>query len=248
MRRFTVFLLGLQLLTLAEPAMAAWELENPDGMSPAMSYSESIHMLSPMKDGLMHPDMPLSRMDLVSGIVHTVYPNDVSDLCFDHLAPTVPAHFTWLFTDVARDSVHAKEVCVGMMTGMLEGKPDGSLGPWQSANLVETAKMLTKAYGIAPKPALRPVSGIPWHEPYWYALAKRNAIPASVKDRQASLTRGEFAQIVYILQSDRASVAAHRTATVSTAPSEPTDAVLMHERIELRRQVRVAKWQAALLG
>ena len=204
MRSALVFPLALAVFSIITPALAAEPTDVMNaGYSPALAYAQEIKMLTPLSDGLLHPEMPLGRMDLASGIAHAVYADDIDDRCFDKIAPSVPAHFTWLFTDVPTTSVHAKEVCVGMLVGILEGHPNGSLGGNEGANLVETAKMLTKAYGIAPLPSLRLQSHIPWHEPYWFALAKRNAIPASVTDRNATLTRGEFAEIVYRLQTEK---------------------------------------------
>jgi hypothetical protein len=177
-----------------------------------VQYVQNHAMLQPMADGDMHPELPLTRRDLLLAIVNDVYSKDVTDQCFSEIAPSVPARFDFLFSDVSRTSTIAKEVCAGMFVGILNGI-DGRLRLDENANLVDTAKVITKAYGIAPLPGLRP-DPAPWHEPFWYALARRNAIPKTVTSRSSYLTRGEFAEIIYRLQGDRPSVGVRYTPTV----------------------------------
>lgn len=191
------------LLSAAGPAFAAETVTSSPSEQSSIEYVISRGMLTPMSDGQFHPEQAISRIDIVTSVVRDVYASDIRSDCFDRVAPAIPARFTNLFTDVSRTAVRAKELCVGMFVGIVDGRPNGSFGPLGSANLVEAAKIVTKAYGIAPKPGLRLQSGIPWHEPYWYALAKRGAIPESVKSRNAALTRGEFAEILFRLRNER---------------------------------------------
>ncbi len=183
-----------------------------EAYSVAMEYVQSHEMLQPLEDGSMHPELPLTRRDLLLAVVNDVYSKDVNDQCFSEIAPSVPAKFDFLFSDVSRNSSIAKEVCAGMFVGILNGI-DGRLRLDEKANLVDTAKVITKAYGIAPLPGLRP-DPAPWHEPFWYALARRNAIPKTVTSRSSSLTRGEFAEIIYRLQGERPSVGVRYSPTV----------------------------------
>ncbi|MBP7114041.1 MAG: hypothetical protein KBA40_01160 [Candidatus Peribacteraceae bacterium] len=203
MKAAVTLLTGAYLLSSVAPAFAAVVPLETEAYSVALEYAQEQGVLEPLPDGLMHSDMPISRRDLVTSIVRDVYKNDIRPDCFDRISSNLPARFTNLFTDVSLSNSSAKEICVGMFVGLVEGQPDGSFGAQATANLVDVAKVVTKAYGIAPLPNLRPQSRVPWHEPYWFALAKRNAIPETVKSRDSTLTRGEFAEIIYRLRDER---------------------------------------------
>lgn len=203
MKALSTFLTGAVLLGSVSPALAATPTTESSTYQVAMSYVQERGILSPMSDGLMHAELPISRQDVVVSVVRDVYKNDIRPDCFDHISGELPATFSHLFTDVSLSNAQAKEICVGMFVGLVEGQRDGSFMPQASANLVDVAKVVTKAYGIAPLPSLRVQSGIPWHEPFWFALAKRNAIPETVKSRSSMLTRGEFAEILYRIKDER---------------------------------------------
>lgn len=210
-RRISLVLASsLVLSSLGQSALAASvTLAAETNYSSAIEYIMERGILPVRSDGLFHPEEELSRLDLLLAIVRDVYAADVSERCFDNIAPEIPARFTHLFTDVPRSAGYAKEVCVGMFVGILNGQKDGSLKPFWSANLAEAAKVISKAYGIAPFLGLYPKPEIPWHEPYWYALARRDAIPESIRmQRNHRLTRGEFAEILFRLRSDRPLVGA----------------------------------------
>ncbi len=203
MKAVVTFLTSVYLLNSVSPALAAVIPADMEPYSVALAYAEENNILEPMSDGLMHAEMPISRQGVVTSVVQSVYKNDIRHDCFDRISSRPQARFTRLFTDVPVVNSSAQEICVGMFVGIVEGQTDGSFGAQKSANLVEVAKVVTKAYGIAPLPGLRPQSKVPWHEPYWFALAKRNAIPETVKSRDSVLTRGEFAEILYRLRDER---------------------------------------------
>ncbi len=203
MKAVVTFITVVSLLSSASPALAASVPQTIDPYRTALTYVESTNILEPMSDGLMHSEMPISREDLVTSVVKGVYTKDIRSDCFDRISSRVHTQFTHLFTDVPIVHTSAQEICVGMFVGLVEGQENGTFGMHRSANLVEAAKVITKAYGIAPLPGLVPETRVPWHEPYWFALAKRGAIPETVKNRESILTRGEFAEILYRLREER---------------------------------------------
>ncbi len=204
MRTFASLLLSLLVFANVSPAVAASMMdEETQHQNAIQTYVLQHQILAPSSDGNMHLEMPLSRLDLVIGMVHDVYAKDMNDNCFDNISPTLPARFTVLFTDIPRSHTDAQEVCLGIFTGMIKGDNNGSFRPNDGATLAESAKMITKSYGIAPFQGLMTQPRVPWHESYWYALARRNAIPETVKNRNSVLTRGDFAEIMYRLRVDR---------------------------------------------
>lgn len=234
MKKMISFLLSAYLVSTVSPAFAqTYSAENPPSYGPAIDYVTGRGMMSPTSDGRFHPEQPLTRVDLIRSIVRDVYSQDVREECFDEIAPRIPARYTRLFTDLSLDDSAAREVCVGMFVGIVEGRPNGSFGANFSTNLVETAKIVSKAYGIAPWPALQLQPTVPWHEPYWYALAKRGAIPETVENRSVSLTRGEYAEILYRLRNDRPAMGfrygtVHVKDAVDTATSEASSTAFRH--------------------
>ncbi len=267
----TLITATLGFVCCVTPAFAAVSFDTVDDIDQAINYVESMNILSPMSDGLFHGELPLQRIDLLTGIVRTMYPADVTPACFDEISSSVPSKFTYLFRDIPRSSVKAQEVCVGILAGLVSGTPDGSFNPFGGTNLVDAAKIISKSYGIAPLPSLRIQSGVAWHEPYWFALAKRNAIPQSIKDRNANITRGEFASIMYTLKNVKPDYGFGSHSKYSVKETTPADAVLstvraamagsnqavgsvplhiteqtieMRSRIEGRKADRFAKWQA----
>lgn len=265
----TFFLTTAYLLGSISPALAASPSE-PTPYEAAMLYARNQNILSPAPDGLMHPELPITREQLVTGIVRDVYAADIRHNCFDRIAPRPPFRFTHLFSDISIAHASAQEICVAMLTGLINGHADGSFRPQGSANLVEAAKVITKAYGIAPLPALRPQTRVSWHEPYWFTLAKRGAIPESVKTRDAALTRGEFAEILYRLREERptkgfrykaSSVKAGNAVHAGASDQEryqssdsslpvfaPTHASLIRLHTEGRRAQRIEKLQRRVVA
>lgn len=237
------------LLSSAVPALAQTAISDTRAADEAIDYVLNRGILPLQSDGKFHPESLLTRVDLIRSIVRDVYTNDMRGNCFDAIAPQIPARFTHLFDDVPRTHPAATEICIGMFTGLIEGRKDGRFGAGTSANLAETAKVVSKAYGIAVAPGLHPERQVPWHEPYWYSLAKRNAIPETVESRDSVLTRGEYAQILYRLRSERPTVG-FRYQSVKTlalvvtdapAPTTPvtSEGIAMQMRVEERKLQRL---------
>jgi len=201
MRIFSSTLLAVQLFSVAPSVFAATMTSSEDIV---MEYAITQGILSTEKDGLQHPEAPLSRIDLVRGIVHNVYEKDVSWECFGLIAPKPTTKYTHLFKDIPKTFTYAQEVCVGMLVGIVQGKEDGNFRPYDGATLSEAAKVISKSYGIASDPGLHPELDIRWEEPYWYALARRNVLPSRIRDqRDAVMTRGEFASIMFGLRQEK---------------------------------------------
>jgi hypothetical protein len=202
MRIIAKILVSVHLLISAQPLYAASVVENE--LSVAMLYAVDQGFLQPESDGLMHGDMPLRRLDLVKGIVQTNYLDDLKAPCFDRIASSIPATFTRLFSDISITDSHATVICVGMFVGIVNGRGN-TFQPLEPATLAETTKVVAKAYGLASdEPDIRGSKGIRWDEPFWYALARRNAIPREIQNNRLSIvTREDFAFMLYALRNER---------------------------------------------
>lgn len=223
MRIISSTLLAVQLLSIAPTSFAASMINAEDI---AMEYAMTQGILSIQSDGLEHAEAPLTRIDLVRGIMHDVYEKDVQWGCFGLIAPKPTTKYTHLFTDIPKTYEYAQEICAGMLAGVVQGKKDGSFQPNAGATLSEAAKVIAKSYGLSAPPALMPES-VRWDEPYWYALARRNVLPSRIRDlRDEVLTRGEFASIMFQLRNERPKFGAQYEATHAKASAQ--DKTLSH--------------------
>ena len=190
MRTLSSSLLAIQLLLTVQPVLAATPT---DTRAAALKYAQQESFLEPESDGLMHAEKAITRVDLVRGIVQAVYEKDVSVSCFQNIAFSRRTKYSLLFRDVPITSTYAQEICVGMLVGIIQGNNDGTFRPQGEATLAEAAKVIAKSYGIATSSTSTLQKNVRWHEPFWYALARRNVLPERIRnDRDAILTRGEF--------------------------------------------------------
>lgn len=206
MRTLSSSLLAIQLLLAVQPVLAA----TPTDTSAAdLEYAQQEGFLHPDDDGLLHPDRALTRVDLVSSVVQAVYKNDIHEGCFKNIAFSRHTPYSRLSRDVTITAPYAQEICVGMLVGIIQGDADGSFRPEEGATLAEAAKVIAKSYGLATSSTSILQKNIRWDEPFWYALARRNVLPERIRnDREAFLTRGEFAEIMYGLRNVRPVVGA----------------------------------------
>lgn len=120
----------------------------------------------------------LSRAEFTALIVEKMYNQAELDRCFWDIASKFPPGFSLVFTDVNVNDRFAKQICVAMRDGIVRGYVDGSFRPDRPVNAAESAKILSRAYSLAPYAHLDTVA--PWYEAHVKALASRNAIPESI--------------------------------------------------------------------
>lgn len=195
--------------------------ERPHRYQEAISYVRSTGIMLEFSDGAFHPERSVSRSELLMTVVHDIYPDENFGACFDAIAPNPPARFSLLFTDVPVTASYAEEICVGMLVGIVSGSPDGRFRPFENTNLVEAAKVIGKAYGTASLPSFRPQPKVPWYESYRYGLARKDAIPATVRNLGQQINRGELAYILWKLRNDRPMQGFRYKATVPKVRQEP---------------------------
>jgi uncharacterized protein YkwD len=88
----------------------------------------------------------------------------------------------------------APYVCAAKKYGILSGYPDGTFRPGNPINFAEVAKIVVTAFEYNTSP------GTPWYVPYTNALATRGVIPRSVALFDKHTTRGEVAELFYLLE------------------------------------------------
>lgn len=102
-------------------------------------------------------------------------------------------------TDIAKDVWYRPFVCVLVDRGVISGYPDRTFKGERPINFVEAAKILSLAFE---QQITDPWSG-EWYDGYASALEESKAIPPSVAGLDASLTRGEMAEMLWRLTQRR---------------------------------------------
>lgn len=191
--------LGVVLLAGAQHAEAAYQqrmfdvidTNTQDTVVPRTNEETSSGMtvVTPTIDEMNAPVAPtatfmpadsaiLTRAEFTALVVEKMYNQAELDRCFWDIASKFPPGFSLVFTDVNVNDRFAKQICVAMRDGIIRGYVDGSFRPDRPVNAAESAKILSRAYSLAPYAHLDTVA--PWYEAHVKALASRNAIPESI--------------------------------------------------------------------
>ncbi len=102
-----------------------------------------------------------------------------------------------LFNDVPRSEWFSPYVCMAKELGIIGGYPDGSFKPARFINFAESSKIIDLSYGIEVDTTLEP-----WYHGYVDGLGNRSAIPTTIDAFDQYLTRGEMAQMIYLLDNE----------------------------------------------
>lgn len=203
--------LGLALLTSASPAFASYKQH----MFPAVRETKSVTATGsmeaqessampvltltngPIETSAMEgvaPAQVLTRAEFTALVVEKMYTQADLDRCYWEIASSVPPKFTLVFTDVHVGDRFAKHICVAMRDGLVNGYGDGSFRGDRQINFAESAKILSRAYVLAPYAHLE--RGTPWYRRHLEALAAKKAIPLSVNRLDHLMTAAESSEML----------------------------------------------------
>jgi hypothetical protein len=183
---------------------------------------------------------PVTRVDFTVLVVRNLYGQEVTDGCFQDLSPS---EYNKLFGDVSLDAAYARELCVAMHAGLINGNRDANFRPNQVITVAEASKILGKAYGLV-YPSLQPTN-MPWYWSYTLAMRNRGAIDA---DRKASslLTLEDVDRMFTALRNQERYPLRREVGSAPVAAEKPrTVAVPKSASIAARLEKRVAEAQAS---
>lgn len=124
----------------------------------------------------------VTRAELAAAIADMIADDTDPDTCFTDLLyqnPDASIRYDLLFADTPIDHQYAKQICVGMLYGVIHGYPDGNFRPDAYVNVAEAAKMLSRAFALSIYPNTDP--NAPWYWDHIKVLSDRNAIPEEVR-------------------------------------------------------------------
>lgn len=149
---------------------------------------------------MLEDSTEITRGFFTAALVRSLYSQAQIDHCFLSIAPSKTADFTLVFTDVSVEHVYAKEICIAMRDGIIRGYTDGSFAPDRMVTFAESAKMLSRAYALAPFAEFD--TKAPWYAAHVRALIVRNAVPVSITKMSQVVTSEEAQEMFNRLQNN----------------------------------------------
>ena len=189
-------ILGGAVLVLALPLSA---YANFPDVAPTYPYADALQYMQDMgymggyADGSVHAEDTVNRAEFLKVVISSQYDAATIGACISQYTQRSWTYVWW--RDVAVDSWYAPYACMGKMQHIVDGYADRTLHPEDTLTIAEAAKMLALAYTLPIEP-----NDI-WYVPYMDALQAQHAIPPSVTDTAKLITRGELAEMVYVLKN-----------------------------------------------
>lgn len=186
------FIIGTFLVTpLASFAFS--DVNSSTEYSAAIDYAQSQQIISGYPDGTFKPNNTMNRVELVKIIVGATqgYNSSQDPSGFDIYSRTGLS-----FPDIEAGQWYIPYLRKAVQTELVAGYPDGTFKPEATINFVEAAKIIVNGFDY--KPHTYPET---WYKPYVEVLAEYKAIPTSIKNFDAKITRAEFVEIIYRLKN-----------------------------------------------
>jgi hypothetical protein len=113
------------------------------------------------------------------------------------------------FPDVPKTAWFAPYVCAAKDAGIIGGFPDGTFKPALEINYANASKILAKTFEVDVDPDDQTFSAEQppiWFRQYTEALRKKNVTAPTIAAFDASVNRGEMAEMLYRLQAGKTSL------------------------------------------
>lgn len=182
----------LALLLLAPATAAAFftdvPMEHPYYRS--ISVLAQFGVLQGYADRSYKPNAAINRAEFLKLVVAPVVEEEGLRSCRAETERAQPS-------DVAAGDWFAPYVCSAIALGAVQGHPDGTFRPGENILFAEAAKIVAIAWGLPTVGLERPHD---WWEPYVLALAEGKSVPKTVKGPAHVLTRGEMAEMLYLIE------------------------------------------------
>ncbi len=165
----------------------------------SVEYFREYNVLKGYPDGTFRPNAPITRAETVVLMTNPLFltgqrVNDCTNISQEQNAAL-------LFPDVKANMWYADEICFAKEMGIVHGYPDGMFKPNRTVSVAEAAKIVATVFQIQ----IRDEGGADekWYTGYIQELAGRKALPTSIQRLDRAITRGELAEIVFRLKTDR---------------------------------------------
>ncbi|MBU0577056.1 sortase [Patescibacteria group bacterium] len=177
----------------------------------AHKYNESINTLSNQniingyENGEFHPEGNINRAEAVKILVEALYDDNAINNSLDWHKKL--NHKYVMFPDVGINEWYGSYVEVAYQNNIIQGFSDNTFKPSNNLNFAEALKIILESHGVnlnvdyQENPLLY-INRSDWYTPYFSYAYEYNLINQNKFYHPAQLiTRGEFAEIVYRLQT-----------------------------------------------
>lgn len=162
---------------------------------PAINFLEAEGIVHGYTDGFFRPQRTLNRAEFVAIVTQAT--NTTADI---HMC--LQQHES-LFSDTPFNVWYAPFVCQALARGLVAGYGDGTFRPKGIVTAAEAGKILTKAFGLGIPPLEQGINDKRvhtfWWKPYLAALHEAGALPESIENPHAPVTRAQMAEMLYAL-------------------------------------------------
>lgn len=156
----------------------------------AIEYVKSKNIINGYPDGTYKPENTINRAEFTKILMSSIIDKNTIDTCLN----TNPLNFT----DVDYQDWYASFVCIAKHLLIINGYVDGRFKPGNNINYAEAAKIIAISYDLT---LISTSPDQAWYETYTKALENMNAVPASIKSADQNITRGEMAEMIYLLRN-----------------------------------------------
>lgn len=164
----------------------------------AIEYLRSQNIVRGYLDGTFKPNTVINRAEFVEFIINPfILDTNGMGTCVKANTPSTSSRV--FFSDVAKGTWYAENICFAKMKDLVNGYPDGTFRPADSISFVEAAKIISNVFGLNVGAYQ---TGEFWYRPYVQSLSDLHAIPTNITRINQALSRADMAQIVYRLKVD----------------------------------------------
>lgn len=182
-RRFALVAIPLFFLLAGTGIASSFSDTASSAYATAIAGLEARGIVEGFSDGTFRPTIAINRAEFLNILMESRFPGRTpADLrCFVDL-------------DVQTPQWYARTTCSAQELGIVQGYGDGTFRPDRAVQLDEALKMAMLAFGITPI-----ATDGPWYQPYLSEARDRGILTPLLKLPAHLLTRGEMAEIAYVL-------------------------------------------------
>lgn len=176
----------LLLLVLPFPVIASF-MDVPDNhpYKNAIMSLQQKGLVKGYSGGTYRPDQTISRAEFTKILLLAKFDQTKIDMCTaTDLSDITPA--AWYFP----------YICFAKENAIIKGYADKTFHPDQPITYAEAAKIVVNTL----LSTISEAEGEEWWKPFTDALTEKQAVPTSIKSESQQLTRGEMAQMIFIIQ------------------------------------------------
>lgn len=146
----------------------------------AIRYLEQQQVVEGYPDGLFKAEIPVNRAEFTKIVVGAKLKSEPFSSAAD------------CFPDVAKTAWYSSYVCYAKDSHIIDGYPDGTFKPGDNVEFVEAAKILANTFDLPVEEAKNL-----WYQPFVEVMQKNNYIPATIKQFNQEVNRGEMSEWIW---------------------------------------------------